>query len=180
MDGILIFCFARAMPPLTIGRAWQPAPQTIVNIARRNPTMQRLPWLFVCCAVAALFAAGSGYPQDTKTDDKVTAKGTLPANWKKLGLSADQTKKILAIRGSYSSKIDDLKKQIDKLKAEDDAECLKVLTDDQKTALKKILTDKIDSKDKSDKSSDKKPEDKNNETAGPPVPDLLVVRRQDD
>ena len=138
--------------------------------------MRRMPWLFGLCAVAAALVASSGFTQDKK-DDKPAGKGTLPANWKKLGLSADQTKKILAIRGSYAAKIDDLKKQIDTLKAEDDAECLKVLTDDQKTQLKKILTEKIDGKDKGPQEGNNKQEE---ESAEVKLPDITVFRRQDE
>jgi len=109
--------------------------------------MRHLLWLFSLCAVAAVLAASSGYTQDTKKDDVTVMKGTLPPGWSKIGLSADQKKKITTIRGTYAGKIDNLKKQIDLLKEEDMAECLKILTDEQKTQLKKILSDKIDGKD---------------------------------
>jgi hypothetical protein len=138
-----------------------------------------MPWLFVLCAVTAALMVSSGFSQD-KQDDKAVGKGTLPANWKKLGLTADQSKKILAIRASYAAKLDDLKKQIEKLKAEDDAECLKILTDDQKTQLKKILTDKIDGgkdKERSPQEGDNKKEE---ESADVQLPDITVFRRQDE
>jgi Spy/CpxP family protein refolding chaperone len=143
--------------------------------------MRRMAWFFGCCAMAAVLAASSAYTQDTKKDDKKddksVAKGTLPQGWGKIGLTADQKKKITAIRGTYADKIGDLNKQIDQLKADRDAECVKLLTDDQKAELKKISTEKIDGKDKSDKKSDEK---KGSESAQVPLPDITVVRRQDD
>jgi hypothetical protein len=140
--------------------------------------MTRLPVVMGLCALATALAVGSGYSQDKK-EDKAGAKGTLPAGWCKLWLTADQKKKITSIRGSYSAKIDDLKKQIDQLKEGDISECLKVLTDDQKMLLKKLATDKIDGKDKdkSDKDGDKK---KGNETGAISPPILTVTRRQED
>jgi hypothetical protein len=143
--------------------------------------MRRVTWLLTLCAMAVV-VVGSGYTQDTKKDDKVVAKGTLPTNWSKIGLSADQKKKITTIRGTYAAKIDDLKKQIDQLKEEDMTECLKVLTDEQKTILKKIVTDKIDkdtSKDK-DKKDSKEPSKQDQETAPFDGVSAPVVRRQDD
>ena len=139
--------------------------------------MNRLSVVIGLCALATSLAVGSGYSQDKK-EDKGGAKGSMPAGWSKLGLSADQKKKITSIRGSYSAKIDDLRKQIDQLKEDDMAECLKVLTDDQKMLLKKLATDKIDGKDKdkSDKDGDKK---KSNETGAVIYPILTVTRRQE-
>jgi hypothetical protein len=106
--------------------------------------------------LSAALAVGSGYSQE-KQDTAPGAKGTLPAGFGKVGLSADQKKKILAIRASYKVKIDDLTVQIDKLKKEDYAECVKVLSDDQVGQLKKLATEKIDaSKDDKKGSDDKK------------------------
>jgi Spy/CpxP family protein refolding chaperone len=151
--------------------------------------MRRMPWLFGCCAMTALLLAGSAHTQDKKDDKKddkaVTKAGTLPQGWSKIGLTADQKKKITAIRGTYAAKIDDLKKQIDQLKAEDMAECVKLLTDDQKAELKKILSDKIDGKDKTDKAPEPQGEGegeqpKRDETAQVERPLALVARRQED
>jgi hypothetical protein len=95
--------------------------------------------------LSSALAVGSGYGQDKdKQDTAPAAKGTLPANFGKIGLSADQKKKVLAVRATYKTKIDDLKSQIEQLTKEDYAECLKVLTDDQRDQLKKIATQKID------------------------------------
>ena len=144
--------------------------------------MRRLLWLFGCCAIAAVVAAGSGYTQDKKDDkkdDKSVAKGTLPQGWGKIGLTADQKKKITALRGTYADKISELTKQIDQLKAERDAECVKLLTNDQKAELKKIATDKIEGKDK-DKSERTPEEPKDNQSAEVRLPDVVVFRRQDD
>ena len=143
--------------------------------------MRHLLWLFSLCAVAAVLAASSGYTQDTKKDDVTVMKGTLPPGWSKIGLSADQKKKITTIRGTYAGKIDNLKKQIDLLKEEDMAECLKILTDEQKTQLKKILSDKIDGKDKDKSDKEEEGDDKKNDrTAQGVQPGALVARRQKD
>jgi hypothetical protein len=57
---------------------------------------------------------------DKKPDDKdPKAKGTLPANWKKLGLDDSQVQKIYKLETTYRTKIDALKQQIEDLKAEE-------------------------------------------------------------
>src|SRR3989442_1523952 len=90
---------------------------------------------------AAVLAVGSGYGQEKK-DPQPKGKVQLPTNWKKLGLNDDQKTKIYAVRGTYQGKIEALKEQIEQLKKDEQSELLKVLTDDQKTLLKKILTEK--------------------------------------
>jgi hypothetical protein len=145
--------------------------------------MKRAPLLLGVFGLAAMLLVGNGYSQDkkddTKKDDTTAKAGTLPTGWKKLGLNVDQEKKIKSIRGMYATKIDDLKKQIEKLKDEDLAECVKLLTDDQKALLKKLATDKIDGKDDK-KGDDKKGEDKkNNEALQQVQRDTFVARRQD-
>jgi hypothetical protein len=75
-----------------------------------------------------------------------------------------------------------LNEQIKKLKAEDMAECVKILTDDQKAELKKILADKIDGKDKEKlpQNENEGEQRKHDETAQVERPVALVGRRQDD
>ena len=55
-------------------------------------------------------------------DDKKDPKGTLPAHYKELGLSEEQTTKIKKIHGEYKEKIDDLKAQLKKLEADEKGE----------------------------------------------------------
>jgi hypothetical protein len=87
-------------------------------------------------------------------DDKKEPKGNLPKYYKELGLSDDQTGKIKKITGEYKEKIDDLKAQLKKLEDEEKAQCLKVLTDDQKKKLQQLA---IGEKPE-DKKDEKKPE----------------------
>src|SRR5262245_59183386 len=109
--------------------------------------MNRVCLLIGLLALAATILVGTGYTQDKKGDEKKgdpPKKVQLPTNFGKLSLSGDQKKKIYSIRQEYHDKIEDLNKQIDKLKKDDYAECYKVLTDDQKATLKKILGEKGD------------------------------------
>ncbi len=102
----------------------------------------------------ALLGCGLLFGDDTKS----AAKGRLPKYFAKLGLSAEQKDKALSITAEYGAKIDDLKKQITKLEKEERAELYKVLSDDQKQQLKKILASKAgegDSKDEKKPPSDK-------------------------
>jgi hypothetical protein len=89
--------------------------------------------LFVAAFVAVGLSSG-----DDKKDPK-PAKGALPAHFKQLGLSDDQTTKIKQIHGEYKDKIDDLEVQVKKLKDQEKAEYLKVLTDDQKKKLAQLV-----------------------------------------
>lgn len=68
------------------------------------------------------------------------AKGQLPANFKKLGLRDDQVSKIYAVQSGYRTKVADLTKQINELKAKEKTEVDAILTPEQKTRLKEILT----------------------------------------
>jgi hypothetical protein len=104
--------------------------------------------------LSATFLVGSGLGQDKK-GDAPGAKGTLPSGWGKIGLTADQKKKVYAISSSYGGKINDLKAQIDQLKKDEYAEQLKVLTNEQVEQLKKIVNEKLDPA-KDDKKDDKK------------------------
>src|SRR5262245_26974076 len=124
--------------------------------------MKRLYVMVGLCLLAASAAIGSGYGQDKKDGDKKDpqpgGKATLPANWGKIGLTADQKKKVYAVRNSYGPKIDDLKKQIEHLREEEYQEMYKVLNDDQKAALKKIADKGGDPGKGDDKKDDKKDE----------------------
>ncbi len=82
----------------------------------------------------------------------------LPANWAKLGLSAEQKTKVYNIQTDYKAKIDALAKQIDDLKKKEKSELEAVLTDGQKTRLREILLEKAPAEKpttKSDKKKDK-------------------------
>jgi hypothetical protein len=98
-------------------------------------------------------------PADTKTDPPKT-NHTLPADWKKLGLSDDQKKKIYAIEDEYGPKIAALQKQIDDLKTEEKSKRYAVLTEDQKKHLKEIREAKDGGGTKEEPKKDDKKDDK--------------------
>ena len=77
-------------------------------------------------------------PGDDKKDPP--ARGSLPANWKKLGLTDDQVKKVYKIQTDYRAKLDTLAEQIRDLKKKEMVELETVLTDAQKARLKEIKT----------------------------------------
>jgi len=108
-----------------------------------------------CLLAVALVFAAFAVVGLSWGDDKKDPKGSLPAHYKELGLSDDQTAKIKKIHGEYKDKIDDLKAQLKKLEAEEKTEYLKVLTDDQKKKLAQLAIG-----DKDDKKDEKKPEEK--------------------
>ena len=94
----------------------------------------------------ALALAADGYTQEkgkapppAKAEPNAdAAKGYLPPNWKKLGLSDAQRDKIVAISGRYGAEIDQLEERIKELKAKKSREQLDVLSDAQKKALEDI------------------------------------------
>src|SRR4051794_25998473 len=109
-----------------------------------------------CVLVGFLFVLSGGLvgqekKQESKKDevkkdevkkDEGKAKGMLPANWKKLGLSDDQVQKIYKIQSKYGEEIDKLEAKIAELKATMDKERRAVLTADQKKRLEEILLGK--------------------------------------
>ncbi len=87
----------------------------------------------------ALLAVGQGFSQQEKADAPPAVKGKLPKNFSKLGLSDEQRQKIFSIEADYSTKIDGLRKQIKTLQAQQKGDLEKVLTDDQKAALTRLI-----------------------------------------
>jgi Spy/CpxP family protein refolding chaperone len=89
---------------------------------------------------------GGSLGQDPKKDDPkkddVKAKGTLPQNWGKLGLTDDQKQQIYKVQTKYNSEIDKLEAQIKDLKGQRDKEMRAVLTPEQKKRLEEILIGK--------------------------------------
>ncbi len=84
-------------------------------------------------SLALLVASGSG--QDKK---ETKVKGTLPPGWKALNLSAEQKDKVYGLRADFKAKIIKLEEQIKDLKSQEKAELFKVLSDEQKTLLRKL------------------------------------------
>jgi Spy/CpxP family protein refolding chaperone len=107
--------------------------------------------MFRVCAFALLGAmfvmSGGLIGQDAKKDGKkddppVKAKGVLPTNWGKLGLSDDQKQQIYKIQNKYDEEIDKLDAKIKELKAARTKDMKGVLTADQKKRLEEILLGK--------------------------------------
>ena len=73
---------------------------------------------------------------DTKPEP--APKGQLRPNWKKLGLSDDQVKKIYTVQTEFRGKIDALEEQIAKLKTEQFKKEVEILTPAQKDRLKEL------------------------------------------
>ena len=67
-------------------------------------------------------------------------KGRLPVHYKALGLSDNQKAKIEAVTAKAHAAIADLEQQLAALKAQEKADCLAVLTPDQKAQLEKLST----------------------------------------
>src|SRR5262245_4257365 len=111
--------------------------------------------------VAGLLLAGGWLMGEDpkKTDDPAPpVKGTLPANWKKLGLTYQQTREVYRIRGAYAAKIDALKQKIEALHEEEKAELDKLLTDAQKARLREIKLGETTKPKDPDKTPDKVPD----------------------
>jgi Spy/CpxP family protein refolding chaperone len=87
--------------------------------------------------VSWLVAADNKTDTDKKEPDP-KAKGTLRANWKKLGLTDDQVQKIYKVQSDYRTKIDILEQQIKDLRQQELADQVKVLTEAQKARLKEL------------------------------------------
>lgn len=81
--------------------------------------------------------------KDAKKDEPTAkAKGVLPPNWKKLGLTDAQVQDIYKVQTKYNEEINKLEAKIKELKAAKDKEEKAVLTPEQKKRLDEILTGK--------------------------------------
>lgn len=98
--------------------------------------------IFACCSLIGLAQEGTkpatskATPAD-KADAK--AKGRVPANYGKLGLTEVQRTKIYGVQAQYDDQLDALEKQFATLKAKRDQEVEAVLTDDQRKMLKTLV-----------------------------------------
>lgn len=91
-------------------------------------------------AMTLLAASYQEKDKDKKAEEPTKLKGQLPANFKRLGLSEEQVQKVYKLRADTKAKINDLEKQIKKLR-EDEKEALeKILTPDQRKRLKELRT----------------------------------------
>jgi hypothetical protein len=89
----------------------------------------------------AMLVAGPGLSQQEK-EPAPAVKGQLPKYWSKIGLNDDQKQKVYAIHANYLTKIESLRRQIKDLQQKEKAEQEKLLTDDQRAALRRILLEK--------------------------------------
>jgi Spy/CpxP family protein refolding chaperone len=83
---------------------------------------------------------------DANSADDSKAKGRLPNNWGKLGLTSTQRDKIYSIENSYAAQIEELQKKINDLQSKRDAEMHGVLTADQQKQLATVTSDSTKTK----------------------------------
>lgn len=100
-------------------------------------------------ALAVAFVLSGGLRGDDKKD--LPAKGQLPAQWKKLGLTDEQIKKVYSIQTEYRGKVAELEEKVKDLKKQERTDLEKVLTDAQKARLKEILLEKAPTEKKEEK-----------------------------
>jgi hypothetical protein len=103
--------------------------------------------LFPAVLTALLVLGGGSVGQEkkeVKKDDPATpkAKGFLPPNYSKLGLTDTQKQDVYNIQAKYNTKIDEYEAKIRELKAARDKEVKAVLTPEQKKRLEEILLGK--------------------------------------
>src|SRR5262245_10588120 len=122
--------------------------------------MNRMARLFGLVILGAAVVVGVGASQEGKKDDKgKKIKGQIPAGWKSLKLTKEQTDKVHVIDVDYKTKIADLTAKIEDLKQQSRIEMTKVLNDDQKATLAKLAG--LENKEKpKDKDNKEKPKDK--------------------
>ena len=102
----------------------------------------------VTALTVAVLAGGWLMGDDKKPADPPKVKGQLPAHFKKLGLSDKQIQQIYKIESDYREQISVLQQKIDDLKKAEHLDVDDVLTADQKTRLKELLTAEVTDKDK--------------------------------
>jgi hypothetical protein len=110
---------------------------------------------FIGAAILGMaFLVGSGASQDAKKETKAKTS-YVPAGWKVLGLSKDQTAEFAKIHNSYKGKIKDLEDKILEAKTQEKQEMVKLLTEDQKDKLRKLVIPEDATKDAAKKDSAK-------------------------
>ncbi len=99
-------------------------------------------WFVVAVALFAGSAAGQEKKDTPAKDSSARAKGFLPQNWGRIGLSDEQKQDIYKVQAKYNDEIDKLEAKIREMKAARQKDMEKVLTADQKKKLLDILTGK--------------------------------------
>lgn len=105
------------------------------------PSLRVAAFLFAALLLTNPLAGQDGKKSDDpkKAEPSAKFKGQLPPNWKKLGLTDEQTQKVYRIQGKYNEQIDKLEEQIRELKAKLTKERNEVLTPDQRKRLEDLL-----------------------------------------
>lgn len=113
--------------------------------------MKLLRW-WIALTAAVLLAPSAATAQDpkppqeppkpgaTKPEPAPAGRGQLPPYWKQLGLSEQQKAQVFAAQSKYRTRIADLERQIKELRAEEQKELAKILTDEQRTKLRELVT----------------------------------------
>lgn len=97
-------------------------------------------------ALLAIISAALAADPPKPTDAPPAAKGHLPPHFKGLGLTADQKAQVEKITGAAAAKVADLESQIAAVREQEHKDALAVLNDDQRKALKALLTAAVDDK----------------------------------
>jgi len=116
-------------------------------------------WWIASCSLAVLLASSSLVGQDpakktpqepkTKEPSEPTpgkARGILPAYWREIGLTESQKQEIYKIQGKYNQQIEELEAKIKSLKEKMSEERFKVLSEEQKKNLEKLIRAKAGGK----------------------------------
>lgn len=101
-----------------------------------------MPRLCLLALLGAMFVLSGGLVGQEKKDDPKKAKGMLPPNWTKLGLSDDQKQQVYKVQAKYAIDIKKLKDQIEDLESAKLKDMRAVLTADQKKKLEEIVLGK--------------------------------------
>ena len=108
----------------------------------------------LAAVIAAVIALG-GLVVAQEKKDAPRARGQLPQNWAKLGLTDVQKQQVYKIETDYRQQIEDLQAKIKDLQAKEKGELDKVLTADQKKRLRELLLEKVPGAGGTDKPPDK-------------------------
>lgn len=104
------------------------------------PSLRVAAFLFAALLLTNPLAGQDGKKKDDPKADEPVAryKGQLPPNWKRLGLTDDQTQKVYKVQGKYNQQIERLKEQIEELKGKLAKERYEILTAEQKKRLEDL------------------------------------------
>ena len=93
----------------------------------------------VCALVGAMVLLAGGVVGQEAKKEEPKAKGFLPQNWAKIGLTDDQKQQVYKVQAKFGDEIEKLEAKIRDAKAARDKELFGLLTADQKKKLEEIL-----------------------------------------